>query len=137
MVNKQNIKKVISIIFWLAIFLLIAGVFFVFADNGYVPLNKARQIKTDVTNFGGTIPITDTDVQKALETIDAFSYLGLTAKAADSELWDGYNFADYLDQAVKTTSSPSFMKDGRMYWINVSVSQQEREVRYTLGELII
>ena len=35
------------------------------------------------------------------------------------------------------TSSPSFMKDGRMYWINVSVSQQEREVRYTLGEFII
>jgi hypothetical protein len=26
----------------------------------------------------------------------------------DADLWDGYQFADYLNQAVKTTSSPSF-----------------------------
>jgi len=26
----------------------------------------------------------------------------------NADLWDGYNFSDYLDQAVKTTSSPTF-----------------------------
>ena len=72
MAHKQNIKKVASIIFWLAIFLLIAGIF-AFADNGYVPLNKARQIKTNPI-FTGTLSASDTDVQKALETIDALSY---------------------------------------------------------------
>lgn len=35
-------------------------------------------------------------------------YLGISDKAADSDLWDGANFSDYLNQAVKTTSSPIF-----------------------------
>lgn len=28
----------------------------------------------------------------------------------NADLWDGYQFADYIDQAVKTTSSPAFTK---------------------------
>jgi len=35
-------------------------------------------------------------------------YLGISGTAANSTLWAGYTFSDYLNQAVKSTSSPSF-----------------------------
>jgi hypothetical protein len=42
---------------------------FVMADGELAP-NRARQIRTDVTNFDSNLSSTDTTVQKALETLD-------------------------------------------------------------------
>lgn len=43
-----------------------------------------------------------------LDGSHASAFLGATATAVDSDKWDGYQFADYLNQAVKTTSGPTF-----------------------------
>lgn len=44
-------------------------------------------------------------------------WLGILSTAANADKWDNYHFADYLDQAVKTTSSPQF---ARVYLDNAS-----------------
>ena len=77
---------------------------------------------------------------KTKRTLEDFTVQGVPSSVTQAEVTA--LAAEFLQRqgfipSCIPTSSPSFMKDGRMYWINVSVSQQEREVRYTLGELII
>lgn len=53
----------------------------------------ARQLESDVAIGTAPLVITSTTLVSNL----------------NADLWDGYQFADYLNQAVKTTSSPTFV----------------------------
>ncbi|MBA7641396.1 hypothetical protein ES703_49073 [subsurface metagenome] len=53
------------------------------------------------------------------------SQLAATNKVMDSDKWDGYQFADYLDQNVKQGSSPSFE--------NITISTNITTSKLTIG----
>ena len=85
-----------------------------FAQVDYVPGYTARfdaryvNISGDTMTGSLTSPNFISDVAIGTQPYACTSTTLNTNLNAD--LWDGYQFADYLDQAVKTTSSPTFAK---------------------------
>lgn len=66
-----------------------------------------RDVATDGTKLdgieaGATADQTASEILTAIQTVDG------TGSGLDADLWDGNEFATYLNQAVLTSSSPSF-----------------------------
>ena len=64
------------------------------AVAGLTTADSPSFVKTTLTQAVGTSPLTITSTT--------------VCNNLNADLWDGYQFADYLNQAVKTTSSPTF-----------------------------
>ena len=92
----------------LVCFILLTGI----SWAQYYP--KARQIATNTTNFDGVLSGTDTDVQKALETIDAISLAGTGNVTAEGFVADQVLFGSSTTgikgsaNLIYNTTIPSF-----------------------------
>lgn len=98
-----------------------------FDDSKYLLRNGARTL-------GGNWDAGDFDIQAKTFTSDVGTgtaplNINSTTLVANlnADLWDGYQFADYLNQAVKTTSSPAFanitdngLTASSLVWANAS-----------------
>lgn len=86
-----------------------------------VDVNSLELAAGSITDTDGTIDFDTTDLQGigslafgdftslvATGTAPFFCDSATVCTNLNSDLWDGYQFGDYLDQAVKTTSSPTF-----------------------------
>jgi hypothetical protein len=58
--------------------------------------------KLDGIESGATADQTAAEILTAVKTVDG------SGSGLDADLWDGNQFADYLDQSVKTTSNPTW-----------------------------
>jgi hypothetical protein len=56
----------------------------------------------------GSLQISGTEVISSARVLQNVSGDGTLISSLNADLWDGYHFADYLNQAVKTVSSPTF-----------------------------
>ena len=80
--------------------------------SGSLESSIDSSIEIAVENLSGSVDATyvklvdyeDLDVLNKVKNVDG------AGSGLDADLWDGNEFADYLDQAVKTTSQPSFVQ---------------------------
>ena len=78
-------------------------------DAGRIYLGLAQDLSIYRSALNTMTLVASAGVAVSSLNLGAFKFSSLIAdnKVPDSDLWDGYQFADYLNQAVKTTSSPT------------------------------
>lgn len=104
-------------------------------------LDKIARISIDWTDASQDLK-TSGSVESSKFILGSYYLDSLIAnnKVPDSDKWDGYQFADYLDQAVKQASSPQFgyltiYKDGAnaILYIHEDAGTHDAKIHYKRG----